>query len=337
MYINKGIKKQILELIKLRAESKTSIAIVFFKTEAIPGDKGFKKWMGEFWKLLNQKISVDKEDIATSRVIDNIVAELKRKLKEEYPVPEVFLKGENQGASLVLDNGKIKLIPKAKPEPPKAVELPKPEETAPKPHPEEEKKVEPPSEPEKAPEPEVKEEVMEKAPEPEAKKPEKVLSEKTLESYGKHLMRIKIGLGVEGADIEHTYLKDTEKVIAWIDNLKSIDGKTLSASAIKTFYASALYATKDKPELADIYRAKMKGLKATTDATPSAPAPEPTVPAPPPPPEPVLAPIAKAIEKHSKSEIATLIREHLAKKGKRTALSHLTKEELIEAYKALVV
>ena len=359
LYINKGIKKQIIELIKVRTEAKYNVASVFLKTELIPGDKGFKKWMSDFWKLLKQKIDVEKENIAPSRVIDNIIAELKRKLKEEYPVPDVFMKEENQGASLVLDKGQIKLIPKSKPEPPKAVELPKPEETAPKPHPvEEEKKVEVPSEPEKVPEPEAKEE-------PEvAPKPEKALSEKTLESYGKHLMRIKIGLKIEGADSEYNFLKDTASVVSWIDSLKGITGQTLSASAIKTFYASALWATKDKPELADIYRAKMKGLKAITDTTPSAPAPEPPISIPK---EEFVAEhkelvevlkedkpqeiakelkkqeaelktvLTKPIGKHSKSEIADLIREHLKKKGKKTALSHLTKEELIEVYKELVV
>jgi hypothetical protein len=357
LYINKGIKKQIIELIKLRGDTKSGVATVFMKTEMIPDDKGFKKWMDEFWKLLKDKIDVKKEDIPASRVIDNIIAELKRKLKEEYPVPEVFQRDENQGASLVLDKGQIKLIPKSKPEPPKAVELPPPEE----------KKVEVPAEPEtKSPEPEAKEApVMEKAPEPEvAPKPEKALSEKTLDSYGKHLMRIKIGLEIEGADSEYKFLKDTAKVVSWIDNLKGITGQTLSASAIKTFYASALWATKDKPELADIYRAKMKGLKVITDATPSAPAPEPPITIPK---EEFVAEhkelvevlkadepkeiakelkkqetelkavLTKPIEKHSKAEIASMIREHLKKKGKKTALSHLTKEELIEAYKALVV
>ena len=340
MYINKGIKKQILELIKLRSESNYNIASVFLKTEQIPGDKQFKKWLSDFWKLLKEKVDVKKEDIAPSRVIDNIVAELKRKLKEEFPVPDVFLKDENQGASLVLEKGVIKMIPKTKPEPPKAVELPeiKPEEpAAPIVIPKEEfvaehkelVKVLKEDKPEEvAKEAEKQEEELK-----DTLKKDKVLSDKTIDSYVTHLMRIKIGLGAK----EEDWLDDTSKVISWIDNLKSINGKTLSASAIKTFYAAALWKSKEKPEIADIYRAKMKGLKATTDVTPAAPAPEPNVPPPPPAPEPEVSAPSKAIEKHSKSEIATLIREHLAKKGKRAALSHLTKEELLEAYKTLVV
>ena len=46
--------------------------------------------------------------------------------------------------------------------------------------------------------------------------------------------------------------------------------------------------------------------------------------------------LKKSIEKHTNKEIADMIRSHLAKKGKRVALSGLNKTQLLSAYKQLV-
>ena len=46
--------------------------------------------------------------------------------------------------------------------------------------------------------------------------------------------------------------------------------------------------------------------------------------------------LKKPIENHTIKEIAEMIRSHLAKKGKRVALSHLNKTQLLAAYKSLV-
>lgn len=327
-YIVVGIKKQVIYLREQKAEHPSTLEVskvvmLFSYFDNIPGDKEFKDFISKtLFKGIDKRFQeTKKNDVSTHEVIDAVIWKLKEKLKE-YPEPPSL-----EGANLVLEKGIIRKVAKPVAEVPKAVEPPTPVETAPKPHPEKIEEPKAKEEPEAKPEPTV-----------EAPKPEKVLSQKTVDSYTTHLMRIKIGLGAkeEGNLGEDKWLENTEKVIAWIDNLKSIDGKTLSASAIKTFYASALWKTKEKPSVAEIYRAKMKGLKATTDATPSALAPEPTMPPPPPAPEPEATPLTKPLEKYTKGEIAKMIREHLAKQGKKGAFSHLTKEEMVEAYNTIV-
>jgi len=48
------------------------------------------------------------------------------------------------------------------------------------------------------------------------------------------------------------------------------------------------------------------------------------------------ATLKKPVEKHTVKEIGDMIRSHLAKKGKRVALSGLNKTQLLAAYKQLV-